>query len=104
MHKVGVDMKTSIIRDGEELCLVQTPNWDYGWQRLYEYDSPIDEVFQLLPGDVVRVRCTFDNSRGNPAVVEALSEVGLDEPQDVSVGEGTLDEMCLSGIGVAVRQ
>lgn len=104
MHKVGVDMKTSIIRDGQELCLVQTPNWDYGWQRLYEYDSPIGEVFQVLPGDVVRVRCTFDNSRGNPAVVEALSEVGLTEPQDVSVGEGTLDEMCLSGIGVAVRQ
>ena len=104
MHKVAVDQKTTILRDGQELCLVQTPRWDYGWQRLYEYDAPVEEVFQVLPGDVVRVRCTYDNSKDNPAVLEALGELGLTEPQDVRVGEGTLDEMCLAGIGVAVRQ
>lgn len=103
MHKIGVDMKTSVLRDGGEHCLVQTPNWDYGWQRLYEYDAPVGEVFQVEPGDVVRVRCTYDNTMDNPAVVEALTELGLSEPQDVEVGEGTLDEMCLAGIGVAVR-
>ena len=83
---------------------MQTPRWDYGWQRLYEYDVPVEEVFQVMPGDVVRVRCTYDNSLENPAVVDALQELGLDAPQDVHVGEGTLDEMCLAGIGVAVRQ
>lgn len=104
MHKIAVDAKTSVVRDGQELCLVQTPRWDYGWQRLYQYDAPIDEVFAVQPGDVVRVRCTYDNSMDNPGVVEALSELGLDEPREVRLGEGTLDEMCLSGIGVAVRQ
>jgi hypothetical protein len=104
MHKVGVDMKTSVIRaGGQEECLVQTPEWDFNWQRLYEYDVPIEQAFQVQNGDVVRVRCTYDNTLDNPAVVEALEEVGLDQPQDVGLGEGTLDEMCLVGVGVAVR-
>lgn len=104
MHKVAVDMKTSVLRGGADHCLVQTPEWDYAWQRLYEYDAPIGEVFQIHDGDVVRVRCTYDNSMDNPAVAEALGELGLTEPQDVHLGEGTLDEMCLAGIGYAVRQ
>lgn len=103
MHKVGVDMKTSVLRGGSEECLVQTPGWDFNWQRTYEYDVPIDEAFKVQSGDVVRVRCTYDNTLDNPAVVEALEEVGLDEPQDVYLGEETLDEMCLAGVGVAVR-
>ena len=103
MHKVGVDMKTSLIRGGQDDCLVQTPQWDYNWQRNYEYDLPIDQAVQLQGGDVVRVRCTYDNTLDNPAVVDALQELGLDEPQTVGLGEGTLDEMCIAGVGVAVR-
>jgi len=104
MHKVGVDMKTSVVRaNGDEECLVQTPAYDYNWQRLYEYDVPIEQAFRVQNGDVVRVRCTYDNTLDNPSVVEALQEVGLDAPQDVGLGEGTLDEMCIAGVGVAVR-
>jgi hypothetical protein len=102
MHKVGVDMKTSIIRDGEEICMVQTPNWDFDWQRAYAYDAPLDQLFAAQGGDIVRVRCTYDNSLENPSVVKALSEVGLEEPQDVFLGETTLDEMCLAGVGIAL--
>lgn len=104
MHKVGVDMKTSVIRagTGEEVCLVQTPAWDFNWQRLYEYDVTIDQAVRVYSGDIVRVRCTYDNTLDNPALVEALTEVGMTEPQTVSLGEGTLDEMCLAGVGVAV--
>ena len=104
MHKVGVDMKASIVRGNEEICLVQTPNWDFDWQRIYEYDVPIGQAVRLQDGDIVRVRCDYDNTLDNPSVVEALDEVGLDEPQDVELGEGTLDEMCLAGVGVAIRQ
>lgn len=104
MHKVAVDAKTSILRDGEELCLVQTPNWDYGWQRLYEYDVPVEGAILLQPGDVIRVRCTYDNTLENPELPGALAEEDLDAPRDVALGEGTLDEMCLAGIAVAVRQ
>jgi hypothetical protein len=32
-----------------------------------------------------------------------LSEVGLDAPVDVTMGEGTLNEMCLTGLGVAIK-
>lgn len=102
MHKVGVDMKVSVLRDGQEQCLIQTPRYDYNWQRIYEYAVGIDEAYAMQAGDVVRVRCTYDNTLDNPSVVEALDEVGLSEPQDVLLGEGTLDEMCLVGMGVSV--
>lgn len=103
MHKVGVDMHTSVIQGGDETCLVQTPNWDFDWQRSYVYDTDIGNTLQVQPGDTVRVRCTYENTMDNPAVASALAEVGLSEPQDVVLGEGTLDEMCLAGVGVAYR-
>ena len=103
MHKVGVDMQTSILRGDEETCLVQTPGWDFNWQRLYTYDAPVEDTVTVLPGDVVRVRCTYDNTLDNSALLEALAETGNTEPIDVELGEGTLDEMCLAGVGVAYR-
>jgi hypothetical protein len=104
MHKVAVDAKVTILRDGEELCLVQTPRWDFAWQRLYELDLPIEQSFRIEAGDVFRIRCTYDNSLSNPSVVEALAEVMLDETRPVEVGEETLDEMCLAGVGLAYLQ
>jgi hypothetical protein len=32
-----------------------------------------------------------------------LSEIGATEPIDVTLGEGTLNEMCITGLGVAVK-
>lgn len=103
MHKVGVDMKVSITRGGEQTCMLQTPRWDFDWQRQYLYDADIEALPEVFPGDVVSIRCTYDNTLNNPGVVEALAEVGLDVPQDTTLGEGTLDEMCLAGVGTAVR-
>ena len=105
MHKVGIDMRVWLEdRDsGVETCLVQTPRWDYQWQRSYAYDTPITEAIRVKGGDKVHVRCTYDNSLANPGVQEMLAEVGLDAPVDVTVGEGTLDEMCLTGLGVAFK-
>jgi hypothetical protein len=104
MHKVGVDLRVSIEdRDtAEETCLLQTPDWDFNWQRVYEYDAPANQGFRVKAGDIVRIRCTYDNTLDNPAVVEALAEVGLSEPVDVNLGEATLDEMCISAVGVGV--
>jgi hypothetical protein len=103
MHKVGVDMKATMTRNGDETCMLQTPRWDFGWQRQYLYDAEVGGLPEVFPGDVIEVRCTYDNVLTNPGVAEMLAEVGLDEPQDVSLGEGTLDEMCLAGVGIAVR-
>ena len=82
---------------------MQTPHWDFNWQRGYSYDAPLDEVPVLRGGDTLHLRCTYDNTLDNPGVRQALADAGLDAPQDVYLGETTLDEMCL-GVLVLVRR
>ena len=105
MHKVGVDLRAWIVdRDtGEETCLIQTPRWDFDWQRIYQYDALANQGVRVKAGDIVHIRCTYDNTLDNPGVLEALAELGMDQPIDVHQGEGTLDEMCLTAVGVAVK-
>jgi hypothetical protein len=103
MHKVGVDMRVWVESDSGETCLLHTPKWDFNWQRSYQYDAPITSSFRVRAGDRVRLRCVYNNTMSNPGVVEMLAEAGLDAPVDVGLGEGTLDEMCLTGVGVAIR-
>ncbi len=108
MHYVGTDMLIRIDRanPGADVlpheCLLQTPRWDFQWQQLYSYAADIDDLPRVHPGDKVSLRCTYNNSLTNPFVVKALAEQGLDQPQDVNLGEATLDEMCLGVFGVAV--
>ena len=81
----------------DEECLVQTPAWNFEWQRWYVYDEPeITHLPFLGPLDVLDLRCTYDNSLDNPFVLKALQEQGLDAPIDVHLGDTTLDEMCLA--------
>ncbi len=103
MHYVGVDMKIWIERDGEELCWLQTPRWDFNWQRLYDVDAPIGQLPKVQGGDVIKMRCTYDNTLDNPFLVKALAEQGLSEPIPVGVGESSLDEMCAMLFGVATN-
>jgi len=104
MHYVGTDMKISLEKpDGSEQCLVQTPAWDFNWQRWYDYDAPLADVPTIEPGDTLVLRCTYDNSLDNPFVREALQQQGMDAPADVLLGDETLDEMCLGVFGVAIE-
>ena len=105
MHKIGVDMRMWIEdRDsGAETCMLHTPRWDYNWQRSYAFDAPVEGLFRVKGGDKIHVRCKYDNTLTNPGVAEVLHEVGLDAPYDVKLGEGTLDEMCINGLGVAIK-
>lgn len=109
MHYVGTDMMIGVqhadpqgMEPGGE-CLLQTPRWDFQWQRLYSYDTDLETVPRVRPGDSVYLRCVYNNSMSNPFVVKALAEQGLKAPQDVVLGEATLDEMCLGVFGVAVK-
>jgi len=95
MHLVGVDEKISLIHGSTSQCLVQVPRWDFNWQRSYAYDAPIESLPWVSPGDVLELRCTYDDSMDNPALSGALLEQGLNAPQPVKIGETTLDEMCL---------
>ena len=109
MHYVGTDMVIGVQHKNpqpEEVaaeCLLQTPRWDFQWQRLYSYAADLDAVPRVRPGDSVYLRCTYNNSMSNPFVVKALGEQGLSEPKEVVLGEETLDEMCLGVFGVAVK-
>lgn len=108
MHYVGTDMRIGITRaaagtEPAEECLLDTPKWDFSWQRGYRYDVPIDQAPTLKAGDVLNLRCTYDNSMQNSFVSEALFEQGLTEPRDVMLGEETLDEMCLGVFGIAQK-
>lgn len=103
MHYVGVDMKLSITNpQGAEQCLVQTPSWDFNWQRGYYYEGAVEDLPAIHLGDDLTMRCTYNNSMSNPFVREALESQGHDEPIDVKLGEETLDEMCLGVLGIAV--
>ncbi len=77
-------------------CLVSIPHWDFDWQRLYRYDAPIGQLPAVAPGDVMTIRCTYDNTLDNPKLAASLAEQGLSQPQTVRLGETTLDEMCLA--------
>lgn len=108
MHYLGVDMRISVDRFEpdpntglDEECFVQTPHYDFNWQRGYQYDAPLEAMPIVRAGDVVVLDCTYDNTMNNQNLVEALAESGLDAPIDVFLGEETLDEMCLAAFGVA---
>ncbi len=100
MHFVGTDMKIMFRDDGREECLVHTPTWDFNWQRVYDFDAAIDALPTIGKDDDLVMKCVYDNSMGNRFVADALAEAGLTEPQDVYLGETTLDEMCLGMFGI----
>jgi len=102
MHYVGTDMQIDYTSKQLETseCLVETPNWNFNWQRLYAFDTPIDQYPVMRSGDELRMHCTYDNSLGNKFVNQALEDQGLKQPIDVHLGEQTLDEMCLGVFGI----
>lgn len=102
MHYVGTNMQIRFQGDGYDDCMLETPNYSFEWQRLYNYDAPLDQLPLAIGGDRIYLRCEYDNSMNNPYVVEALDAQGLSEPIDVVLGEETLDEMCLGVFGIAV--
>jgi hypothetical protein len=78
MHQLGVSGHQEVRHaSGARSCLVDIPRWDFSWQGSYGLSTPV----QLLPEDELMMSCTWDNSAGT---------------QDVTWGEGTSDEMCLS--------
>jgi len=108
MHYIGVELSVQVEHplpgggvDSE--CLVNVPRWNFDWQRTYQYDAPVADLPAIANGDTIVVRCSYDNSLGNPFVRRALQEMGLQEPIDVVLGEESLDEMCLGIFGVVVE-
>jgi hypothetical protein len=109
MHYVGTGMSIQVERpapttaDPANECLLETPRWDFNWQRSYDYDAEIDALPTVRAGDQLTFQCTYDNTMGNPFVKRALLEQKLTAPQDVTLGETTLSEMCLGVLNVIYR-
>ena len=53
-----------------------------------------DRRRSVAPGDSFRIRCVYDNSAANQPVIDGVQIT----PTALSWGDGTLDEMCLSGV------
>lgn len=109
MHMVGTDMEIRWQRadpepgETQDECLVQT-GWDFDWQRTYSYDAPaIEDLPRGRGGDSIWMQCQYDNTLDNPGVVRALADAGLTEPVNVTLGEGSLDEMCIGIFGVVFK-
>lgn len=108
MHYIGTSMRIEVTRGAPseaqpaEECLLETPAWDFGWQRLYLYDADFASLPTLTGGDTLTLTCAYDNTLENPGVKQALDEQGLTMPVDIPMGETTLNEMCIGLFGFVV--
>jgi hypothetical protein len=85
MHLLGKDFLLRAIRpDGSRQTLIRIDDWDFNWQNLYEFVTPI----ALPRGTRVEMVAHFDNSPGN---IHNPSK----PPIEVRWGEQTTDEMCI---------
>jgi hypothetical protein len=75
MHQIGRTMHVEIESAGGTTCAADVPRYDFHWQELYRYTTPVS----LQPGDQVRLQCHF-------------SSLGRDGT--TTWGEGSGDEMC----------
>jgi hypothetical protein len=93
MHNLGTRLSSEIVRaDGTRGCMVDVPGWSFEWQMDYLFDEPVT----YASGDRLTIRCEYDNSPANQAVINGEQVT----PRDVTWGEGSLDEMCLNYVWV----
>jgi len=85
MHELGTELELTFIREaGDEECGAEVLAWDFNWQFLYFYTTPVT----LTMADRVRVKCTYDTS-------------DVDLP--TLPGWSTKNEMCLAGMYVTTN-
>ena len=87
-----------------EECLINSPQYSFEWQRLYEYDTPYESLPTFTPGTVLSIECTYNNSMENPLIRKALGRLGEAETAAVQLGDETLDEMCLTALVFAFER
>jgi hypothetical protein len=88
MHTLGKRVVTSV----NDSPLLEIPHWDFHWQQAYQFQQPVS----LRPTDTLVVECDYDNSFANQPIVDGQKQM----PRDVTWGENTSDEMCISFLHV----
>jgi hypothetical protein len=96
MHELGTRGRVALARAGEESCLLDIPEWDFHWQGAYTLAQPV----AAQANDKLVLECWWDNSPANQAGHHGGE---AHEPIDVEWGEGTRDEMCLTGVLVTAE-
>ncbi len=96
MHKLGKSAKLKFTKDGvggaasEEVCLADSPRWNFNWQDTYLYKEPI----VLGPGTwTPHIECVFDSTKNWP----------LGRIANITFGEGSQDEMCFYFVHYLIR-
>ncbi len=85
-HLLCTSMKSyAVTPSNDTILLIDIPKWDFHWQGLYDFRKPI----HLLPGSVLHGEATYDNTTAN------LQNPNHANPQLVTLGENTTDEMML---------
>ena len=86
MHEFGAAYRMTLNPDtSDEQVLLDIPIWSFEWQLNYR---PM-EAIRISQEDTVRFECWWDRTL-----------VHMDEPRYITWNEGTVDEMCFSGISV----
>ncbi len=101
MHWAGTEMEISFI-DGEdnEGCLLGLQDWNPEYVRTYRFEGETSD-FPTWDSDLdLRLRCNYDNSGHNEALANILEDNGHDSPIDLHLGDGQLDENCMTLIGL----
>jgi hypothetical protein len=84
MHTLGTEIRIDHrIPSGAEQCLVDIPRWNFNWQMVYFYETPVT----ISSLDALRITCSYDTRS---------------QTSQVSWGEGTEDEMCINFFYVVV--
>jgi tetratricopeptide (TPR) repeat protein len=82
-HNLGREMFADVLRpDGTTTPLIAIRDWDFRWQDVYRYRSPVT----LPKGSTIRMRFSYDNSAANP-------RNPFQPPHRIVWGQNTTDEM-----------
>lgn len=70
------------------------PRYDFTWQRMFSYATPMREAPVIQAGDRIRVTCTYDNTLENAHIAKLMSEERMASPPSIRLGGRNIDEMC----------
>ncbi len=87
-HLLGVESHTQLVSGSTITPLIDIPNWDFNWQGLYQYLTPIP----MKSTDTLQFTKYYNNSVTNPNNPN-------NPPVPVGWGEQTTDEMAVDLIG-----
>lgn len=64
MHLIGKSFKAYALPPGggDTIRLVNIPQWDFRWQEIYQFKSPV----KIPKGSVIKLECEYDNTADNP--------------------------------------